>query len=89
MLSIIWRAFLFFIAFWFVQRLLGSLLGVGKGRQARKAPDPGRSKPNQMVKDPVCGMYLDHRLALALEVKGDTFYFCSQECRSKYLASTV
>jgi YHS domain-containing protein len=90
MLSIIWRALLFFVTFWFAQRFLGSLFGTGKGqRQARKAQDPGTTKSNQMVRDPVCGMYLDHRLAIALEDKGGKFYFCSKECRSKYLANTV
>jgi len=38
-----------------------------------------------MVKDPVCGMQVDERQARATaEHKGQTFYFCSQDCKSKF-----
>jgi uncharacterized protein len=40
---------------------------------------------NQMVKDPVCGMYMDARLAVMLENNKETLYFCSEKCRTKYL----
>jgi len=38
------------------------------------------------VKDPVCGMYMDPRLAIRLEFKNGSFYFCSDECRQKFLS---
>ena len=38
-----------------------------------------------MTKDPVCGMQVDERQARATaEHKGQTFYFCSQECKAKF-----
>jgi Cu+-exporting ATPase len=38
-----------------------------------------------MKKDPVCGMKVDERQAAATaEHKGETFYFCSQDCKSKF-----
>jgi YHS domain-containing protein len=40
-----------------------------------------------MVKDPVCGMYMDPRLALRQEEKGELLFFCSEECRQKYMAA--
>jgi YHS domain-containing protein len=39
-----------------------------------------------MVKDPVCGMYMDSRLAVRFEEGGETVFFCSEECKSKFLA---
>ncbi len=64
----------------------------GRASQKRKSPPnvpPGRSPTisGHMVKDPVCGMYIDEQTALSLERKGQSFYFCSEECRKKYLAS--
>ncbi len=38
-----------------------------------------------MVKDPVCGMYMDFRLAIPFENRKEAFYFCSEECKNKYL----
>ena len=38
-----------------------------------------------MVKDPVCGMYMDPRLAVKYEIKNGTFYFCSENCKKKFL----
>ena len=38
------------------------------------------------VKDPVCGMEVDEKEALKLEEKGRTVYFCSMNCKNKYLA---
>jgi YHS domain-containing protein len=38
-----------------------------------------------MVKDPVCGMYMDSRLAVRMEDRKEVVYFCSEECRKKYV----
>jgi len=38
-----------------------------------------------MVKDPVCGMYMDSRLAVRLGNERKEFYFCSEDCKKKYL----
>ena len=35
--------------------------------------------------DPVCGMEVDETNALSAERDGETFYFCSQSCREKFL----
>ncbi len=39
----------------------------------------------ELVKDPVCGVYLPKEQAIKLEYNGETFYFCSQECKTKFL----
>jgi YHS domain-containing protein len=43
----------------------------------------------RLVKDPVCGMHLAEELALPMSANGETQYFCSQECRSKYENSVL
>ena len=39
-----------------------------------------------MAKDPICGMTVDEATALKAERDGQTFYFCSEHCREKFLA---
>lgn len=38
-----------------------------------------------MPKDPVCGMEVNPQDAIKLEKDGKTFYFCSQNCKNKFL----
>jgi YHS domain-containing protein len=39
------------------------------------------------AKDPICGMTVDTANALHVERDGETFYFCSEHCREKFLAA--
>jgi len=40
-----------------------------------------------MTKDPICGMTVDQTTALHAEREGETFYFCSDHCLQKFLAT--
>ena len=40
-----------------------------------------------MVKDPICGMMVDETTANHAERDGQTFYFCSDHCRKKFLST--
>ena len=42
---------------------------------------------NEMVKDPVCGTYVDKSSAISVRNGSETLYFCSYECRQKYIES--
>src|SRR5215472_13065976 len=47
----------------------------------------GAGDATQMAKDPVCGMTVDAASAKhSAEHGGHSYYFCSQGCRSKFLA---
>jgi uncharacterized protein len=82
MISMIFRFLgLFFVA-WVFQRGLNYFLGASKRNRAKNNP---AGPSNQMVKDPVCGMYMDSRLAVRLNRKSEDFFFCSEECKQKYL----
>jgi YHS domain-containing protein len=55
----------------------------------RKAPArrvPGRG--SDMVLDEVCKVYIPKERAKSLQSGGETRYFCSDECRQKFLART-
>ena len=38
------------------------------------------------TKDPICGMIVDEATALVADRDGTQFYFCSENCRQKFLA---
>jgi Cu+-exporting ATPase len=40
-----------------------------------------------MAKDPICGMTVNEASALRAERDGQTFYFCSEHCQKKFLAT--
>jgi len=82
MLSLILRTLLFIFIIWQVVRFVASLMG-GAKKSNRKSTT--REAANYMVKDPVCGMYMDSRLAVRLENGKESAYFCSDECRNKFL----
>jgi P-type Cu+ transporter len=44
---------------------------------------------NTMIKDPICGMTVDEATALRAERGGETFNFCGEHCREKFLAQTA
>jgi YHS domain-containing protein len=40
----------------------------------------------ELKKDPICGTYVSTAGSLKQTVDGSTIYFCSKECRDKFLA---
>lgn len=84
MFSTLLRIITLVLGLWLLQRLLSAILG---GRNPGR-PQDAQTKPSQkMVKDPVCGMYMDSRLAVPLVGGKETLYFCSEECKNKYLSA--
>jgi YHS domain-containing protein len=51
-------------------------------RQQNQVPLSGELK-----KDPACGTYIAAATSIHETVGGETFYFCSKQCRDKYVAS--
>ena len=80
--SILIRILAALLLVWVFQRFLSVLLRNFKKAGSNATPE---NPANQMVKDPVCGMYMDSRLAVRIERKNEAFYFCSEDCRNKYL----
>jgi YHS domain-containing protein len=89
MLALLWRFLLFISAIWLIQRALGVLLG-SRSKSSKSEPSHASGSPvGKMVKDPICGMYLDPRLAVSVQNKNETVYFCSEECRRKFTANPI
>lgn len=82
MLAILARVFSAIFLVWIVRRLLALFAKSSGTNQSR---DAAAENPNPMVKDPVCGMYMDSRLAVSLERRQEKYFFCSEDCRQKYL----
>ncbi len=61
----------------------------GPGSGMPGAPRPSNQVPltGELKKDPVCGTYIAAATSIKETVGGQTFHFCSQECRDKYVAS--
>jgi len=80
--AIIVRFLILVLVVWLIRSVLMSFRGGGKNR-SKKSPT---EETGVMVKDPVCGMYLDSRLAVRLDRGNRPVYFCSEKCKSKYLS---
>ncbi|MBN2319769.1 MAG: YHS domain-containing protein [Acidobacteria bacterium] len=82
MTSLIIRILIFILAIWLLRQLLTIFILKKKtGSASGKTSNSGKN----MVKDPVCGMYMDPRLAVKHETKTGVFYFCSEQCKNKFL----
>ncbi len=56
-------------------------------KQSKKSRPKKSSKLSIMVKDEVCNTYLPEEETIKEWHKGKEYYFCSHECREKFLES--
>jgi uncharacterized protein len=71
---------------YFAYRVLRSLLTPGSSRGRKVSSKPSGQIDDVMVKDPFCGTYFARNQGVYLKSGGEDLYFCSAECREKYLA---
>ncbi len=74
-----------YVGFKFISRVI-RLVGSSRTERRVDAPQHG-SDAREMVRDPVCGIYISTRDAVSLNRRGGTVYFCSDECRRRYIES--
>jgi uncharacterized protein len=48
---------------------------------------PSDAVTRRLVRDPVCGMHLAEGLAVTQRQGGEVVYFCSEECREKFVGT--
>src|SRR5580700_4203019 len=77
-----------------VRSIVGIVLkGFAEAMKSGSAPGAQPRPSNQipltgeLKKDPVCGTYIAAATSITEKVGGQTFHFCSPECRDKYVAS--
>jgi YHS domain-containing protein len=93
------RAIFYLLLTVVVITVLKSIVGIVL-RGVAEAMKPGSSAPGassrpsgqvpltgELKKDPVCGTYIAAATSIQEKVGGQTFHFCSAECRDKYVAS--
>lgn len=59
--------------------------GRRRPEQAVEAANPAAQGASEMVRDPVCGVYIPVHEAINLDRAGRTVHFCSEECRKTFL----
>jgi uncharacterized protein len=85
MAYILFRLIFLIFVLWLLRVVLAKVFGDFRRRPPRASDKPS----SNMVKDPICGMYMDSRLAIRLENSKEAHYFCSEECKNKYLHKSV
>jgi len=91
------RAIVYLIGFMLIMSVLRSVLGIiGKAfsglsnTSSSQAGTPGSGPPStpssggELKKDPVCGTFISTATAFQKAANGQTYYFCSTECRDKF-----
>ncbi len=55
-------------------------------REFKSQGQPERLFPDkdQMVQDPVCGVFVPRGVAVTEDIGGQTYYFCSRSCAHKF-----
>jgi len=65
------------------------LINAGKGENTEATPAGKPLEPPRDVlkEDPVCHTLIPARQAITLKNNGNTLYFCSSDCRSKFITT--
>jgi uncharacterized protein len=88
MLRFILFSALFLVLYYVIKGFLKGLkLPNGSGRARGRTRTTSRQPPpitDELVQDPVCGVYCPKRDALPLNRQGKTYYFCSDKCRQEF-----
>jgi YHS domain-containing protein len=71
------------LLFLIVRSILGSLFKRGRSAAVQRPAEPAASM--ELKKDPVCGTYVSPATGVSRTVQGHMIYFCSKECRDKFV----
>lgn len=75
---------IYLVLFLVLRAILTNIFSSSRSGKVAARP-PSVPAGGELKKDPVCGTYVSAAASLTRTVKGETFYFCSPECRDKYL----
>jgi YHS domain-containing protein len=84
-IAFLWRVFLIALVIWLLYRLVLTWI---KGRAQSGSEDTAARAPDglhEMVQDKICQVYLPRNQALMLKQDGQEHFFCSVECKNKFL----
>ena len=83
------RFFIYMLLFYLGFKVVRSILNPGSKGAGRMFPSKPGEIDDIMIKDPVCNVYFPKREGIHLREKGKDLYFCSVQCRDKYLKQTT
>ena len=63
--------------------------GAQPNRPAQRSSSQQVPLSGELKKDPSCGTYISAATSIKETVAGQTFYFCSKQCRDKYVGSAA
>ncbi len=70
-----------------VLRGFSGIVNPQPGSQTRQTTGGQVPLTGEFKKDPACGTYISAATSIHENVGGEIFYFCSAQCRDKYVAS--
>jgi YHS domain-containing protein len=79
------RVILLVILCYILYRLVKSFLLPSSQKFGKQAGPGKKIITDEMVSDPYCNVYIPKHDAIKTKIAGKTFYFCSKECKKKYL----
>ena len=77
----------FFLLYTFLKKALKKLFS--QLNQQSESKEQKGPITDQLVQDPVCGVYCPKREAITLKINSKKVYFCSTECKNKFLSERV
>ena len=72
---------------YFVYRAIKSWMLQGGPPKTKVSSEAAGEIDDVMVKDPYCEVYFPKRNGVHLKIDGKDLYFCSTECRDKFIAA--
>lgn len=79
------RLIIFVILCYILYRLVKSLVLPSPKKSGEFSVRSNETITDEMVMDPCCQVYIPKREATTAKIAGETIYFCSKECKKKYL----
>ena len=80
----LFRILIYAVLFYLILKVVNFLTSGGQNRKTQRQP---RRLSGVMVKDEICDTYIPKDDAIREVIKGKEYFFCSQECRKKFLHS--
>lgn len=79
------RLFIYFILFFIAYQVYKATRVAMSGPSIRKRSEESDEITAELVEDPVCHAYCPKNSALRVDSHQKTYYFCSEECKGKFL----
>jgi len=83
MIRLVFYGILIYLAYRLLKRWIASL----GGSSTSNPPQRPSAEEADLIRDPQCGTYFLKQRGVEARIGGRTVYFCSEQCREKYLLS--